>query len=336
MRIRVLFVGSFLSKKTGTFSVAENLATTLSDDTFEVRIVSRFHNKLLRLLDIILVSAFTEYSVIKIGVFSGQAFRIAEIASWIGKKRNKKVILNFHGGMLPEFYAKYSKRINRVCKRTKYLFTPSLYLQAFFDRCDIKIEYLPNPVTLKNFSYVRDNVKEFSLLWVRAFDTIYNPDLAIRVLYEVKKTYPGASLTMIGPDKGILAKIITLISDLNLNSDVKILGPISNDKLFTYYNSHSVFLNTTSYESFGLAVVEAAACGIPVVSTKVGEIPYMWQHEENILMVDSFDAIMFSHEVKRLFHSKELANGIAKSARRNIESFDMVLIKEAWIRILFE
>jgi SAM-dependent methyltransferase len=85
----------------------------------------------------------------------------------------------------------------------------------------------------------------------------------------LKKNFPQISLTMIGPDKGILNEILLMIKELGLESNIKIIGPISNQELFKYYQSHSVYLNTTSYESFGVALVEAAACGIPIVSTNV-------------------------------------------------------------------
>jgi glycosyltransferase involved in cell wall biosynthesis len=75
-------------------------------------------------------------------------------------------------------------------------------------------------------------------------------------------------------------------------------GPINNTELPAYYSSHSVFLNTTSYESFGMAVLEAAACGIPTVSTPVGEIPLLWKAGEEIMLTDVLNLMIWPQRLK--------------------------------------
>jgi glycosyltransferase involved in cell wall biosynthesis len=332
--IKVLFAGNYLSRSKGSLGVSEQIALALPKKLFNVRLTSRMQNQLIRLLDITLVCLGSSYKKMQIDIYSGPAFIIAEVASFVAKAKGIKPILTLHGGMLPEFYQKNEKRIKRVFNRAAYIQTPSLYLKDFFQKQGILISYLPNPIHLETFPYSRKNLKRHSLLWVRAFTPIYNPDLAVKALFEVKKKYPDANLTMIGPDKGLLAKTILLINELELNSSITIIGPVKNDELYKYYQSHEVFLNTTSFESFGVAVVEAAACGIPVVSTKVGEMPYLWQHEENMLQVDNFEAKAFAEEIIKLFKSKELAGKISKNARAKAESFDWEKIKSKWIDLL--
>ena len=146
------------------------------------------------------------------------------------------------------------------------------------------VNYLPNPISLINFKYDRSNVTDNSILWVRAFDEIYNPKDAIYTLAYLEKKISNVSLTMIGPDKGLLNEVVKLIDDLNLKEKVKILGPIPNEELFNYFHSHTVLLNTTSYESFGQALLESAACGCPIVSNDVGEVSYIWEDNEDILL----------------------------------------------------
>ena len=93
------------------------------------------------------------------------------------------------------------------------------------------MNYLPNPINFKNFPFKRENVNPYTLLWVRAFTEIYNPDLAVKTLYEVRKKYPGTTLTMIGPDKGLLQQTKKLIQELDLTSCVEITGPVKNEEL---------------------------------------------------------------------------------------------------------
>jgi len=268
-----------------------------------------------------------------IDTFSGLAFRIAEVSSIIGKLRKKRIILTLHGGRLPEFYQTTTERVNRLLSRAHYTQTPSLYLKDFFTGQGFSIDYLPNSIDFSKFPYSRERIKHHSLLWVRAFTEIYNPDIAVKILYEVKNRYPDATLTMVGPDKGILAKTKELIYRLGLNSSVTITGPVANDKLCSYYQSHHVFLNTTSYESFGVAVLEAASCGIPVVSSKIGEIPFLWKHDQEILMVVNLSPSEFTHEIFRIFTDPTLADSLSKNARKKAEEYDWELIREKWIKL---
>jgi glycosyltransferase involved in cell wall biosynthesis len=332
--LKILMVGNYLSSKKGTFAIAEQIANNLSDDTFRFILTSHKTNKIIRILDIISTCLFSSFHKILIDTFSGSAFIIAEVASFIAFIRGKKPILTLHGGKLPEFYLINKSRVIRVFARASYIQTPSLYLQDFFEKQGFRINYLPNPINLNHFHYKRDKVKLHSLLWVRAFTEIYNPELAVKTLHEVKKSYPDTTLTMVGPDKGLLSQTRKLIAELGLDSSVEITGPVKNIELYNYYQTHEVFLNTTSYESFGVAVAEAAACGIPIVSTAVGELPYLYKHNQNILLVNDFDEKNFSTEVIRIFNSAELAGNLSLNARKKVEEFDWEKVKKKWISLL--
>lgn len=332
--MRVLFIGTFLSKKTGTKGISEKLMESLKNSGLKFISASSKKNQVIRMLNIICKCLFSKCDIIHIDTFSGPAFKITETASSIGHFRGKRIIMTLRGGKLPEFYNRYPQRVKKALAKSAYIQTPSLYLKDYFAKQNIHLQYLPNSIKLNNFPFDRNNVKPHTLLWVRAFSPVYNPGLTVLTLNELQKVFPDTTLTMIGPDKGILNETRALISELNVESSVNIIGPVKNEDLYLYYQTHSVFLNTTSYESFGVAVLEAAACGIPIVSTKVGEIPFLWRHEENMLLVESFEYSAFSHEVLRLFKSKELADRISKNARRNAENFSWEIIKQKWLDLL--
>jgi L-malate glycosyltransferase len=332
--IRILMIGSFLSKSTGTKGTSEKLIESLNSGKIEFQSASSKQNRILRLLDIIVKCAFANYDIIHIDTFSGMAFRITEAAIFISFLRRKRALLSLHGGRLPEFYKKHPKRVQRSLSKAYMAKTPSLYLKTFFKGQNIELQYLPNSIILSQFPYKRDSIISHSLLWVRAFSEIYNPHLPVLVLNEIRKIYPDAKLTMIGPDKGLLPQTKELIFNLGLDSSVRIVGPIKNDQLFSYYQTHEVYLNTTSYESFGMALIEAASCGIPIVSTKVGEVPFLYTHEENVLMVEKFEPIDFADQIIRIFKSSLFAESLSKNARKIAEKFDWDNIKPEWEKIL--
>ena len=330
----VLFIGSFLARAKGTKSIAESLAEKLEQDGIKLKLISTFKNKILRLLHILLAILFYKGKKIHIDVFSGPAFSIAEAASSLAFLRKKKIILTLHGGRLVEFDEHQNSRIKKVFNRAWLIQTPSLFLQSHFEKIGYEVNYLPNSISLNNFPFKRSSLKPYSLLWVRGFTSIYNPKLAIEILHEIKKKFPKCSLTMIGPDKGLLDEMKTLAQTLGVTDSLTITGPIANEKLYTYYQSHKVYLNTTSYESFGVAVIEAAACGVPIVSSNVGELPFIWEDEYNILLVDNFTAKDFCKPIIRLFENEELCEKLSLNGRSNAEKFNWENIKQDWVKIL--
>jgi len=332
--VRVLFIGNFLSRSSGSQSISELIADKLHEEG-KIMVLKASHakNRFLRLGHILSFSLFGSYSILHIDVFSGNSFLFATMAAFIGKLRRKKVILTLHGGALHEHYIGRAKSFKNLFQGS-YVQTPSMFLKVFFEGHGFLTHYCANPIGLNKFPFQRDNVKIFSLLWVRAFTRIYNPSIPVEVLEKILKKYPLATLTMIGPDKGMMQETKQLITQLNLTNKINVLGPVNNDKLYEYYQSHAVYLNTTSYESFGVAVVEAASCGIPVVSFSVGEIPFLWKDNENILLAPHLDVDAMAHQVKRIFKHELLRNKLALNARKRAEDFSWENIKLHWLQLL--
>lgn len=330
MRKKVLFIGSFLSKYKGTKGVIEKLSDSELSQVFDFKLTSQVKNQLLRLVDMIFSSIVFRGNTVHIDVFSGLAFQYVVIVSRIFKYRNKKLIMTLRGGALPEFAQSKPDKVKRILERADHIQSPSKYLIEFFAGMGIEVQYLPNPINLDKFPYDRSNVKPFSLLWVRAFTSIYNPDVPVRVLRELLNDFPEATLTMVGPDKGMQKEIMQLAEDLGVSKAIDFVGPVQNEELYRYYQTHQVFLNTTSYESFGVAVAEAAACGIPIVSNPVGEIPYLWKNDKDILFAENNSVSKYEEQVKRIFSDPALEQSLSRNAHLVARQFDWKRIKEKW------
>lgn len=332
----ILFVGTFQSSRNQTKDVVETIALELEKEGFSIKLTSFHSNKLLRLLDILLSIIFFKGEFIHINTFSDQAFIIAELGSWLAKYRHKKVILTLHGGKLNEFERKNSARVQKVFDRAYRLCTPSLFLKEYFEKLNFVVHHIPNPLTLEKFPFKekKDPINQYRILWVRAFGEIYRPNLAIQVLYTVRKSIPFATLTMIGPDKGLLNDCRQLALELKLEKYIEFAGPIPNHELHKYYHSHDCYINTPKYESFGVALMEAASCGIPIVSVSVGEIPYLWRHEHSIRLATKQDAECIATEVMFLAQNPSIGFAQAKNANAIVGQYEWRNIRYKWIDIL--
>lgn len=329
----ILFVGSHLSHVRGTKGISEKIAGLL-DNSYTIKLVSHFDNQFLRMLDIIFQVLFGRYDIAHIDVFSDRGFIYVDIAGKIAKLRSKKIVMSLRGGKLAEKLYNEPERVRKVLYRANVLQSPSLFLINAFKKSGINVSHMPNFIALDTFPFQRDEITPHSLLWVRGFNAGYRPELAVHTLQHLKTDFPDATLTMIGPDKGTLEQTKKLIKELGLDNDIVLVGKIDNNELYRYYQTHSIFLNTTTYESFGVAVLEAASCGIPIISTKVGELPNMWEENIEILMINNADPKDMAAKASEIFTSDTFAHKLSENAHKKALTYDWKNIYPKWIDLI--
>ena len=149
----VLFVGTYLSSKTGTTDIAETISQKMKSHGFKIILISHFENKILRMVHIIWGILFYNYEKIFFDVFSDKAFQITRIGSYFAQIRNKKIIYNLRGGRLAHFSNSNLKLVKKVFSRAHHIQSPSNYLISYFKKMDFKVNYLPNPIKLEYFPY---------------------------------------------------------------------------------------------------------------------------------------------------------------------------------------
>ena len=153
------------------------------------------------------------------------------------------------------------------------------------------------------------------------------PD-TIKILEKIIKEVP-AKLILVGdgPDRSECER---LTRDLNLYDKVKFLG--KQDGLVEILNSADLFLIPSQSESFGLAALEAMACGIPVVSSSVGGLPELIRHNETGFIAEIGDIDrMAKYSLDLLTNSKKHKLFSENARKRAVENFDKSIILPQYI-----
>jgi len=111
-----------------------------------------------------------------------------------------------------------------------------------------------------------------TILYVGRLDPYKNLPLLIRAFAQVHKQVPEARLRIIGPDDPRYPEAWETVAKLNLESHVIRDGYVTDADIVKAYQQAAVFVLPSRYEGFGLPVLEAMACGTPVVCGSGGSL----------------------------------------------------------------
>ena len=213
---------------------------------------------------------------------------------------------------------------------------PSRYLFEELKPFGKELHLIPNALHIAKYPCTARRFPGRRLLWLRAFHAVYNPEMAIAMFSRVVDAIPDASMTMVGPDKGdgTFQTIKKMAKDLGLLERISFPGAIPKEDVPKVMARHDVFVNTTNVDNSPVSVVEAMACGLPVVSTNVGGMPYLLEHGKTGLLVSPGDAGEMAGAVKSLLSEPQLAQDLGVNGRKLAESFDWNVVLPQWHRLL--
>lgn len=333
----ILYVGSDLTEKTNYNSSMNTLSKLLISSGFNVIKTSSRSNKILRLLEM-LFSVFIYRKKIKyilIDTFSSTNFYYAYLNSQLARLLSIKYIPILRGGNLPKRLDRSRGMSSAIFLHSHVNIAPSNYLKNEFEKRGYLTQYIPNILEIDKYKFKYRNIFKPNLIWVRAFDYIYNPTLAIKVLGILKKFYPNASLTMVGPIKdSSFNDVVKLIEVLQLKDSVKITGVLKKEEWHKIAEKSDIFINTTNIDNTPVSVMEAMALGLPIVSTNVGGLPYLIENNIDGKLVKKNDPKLMYEAINHLLTNNYETIKIVKNARIKSQSFSWKEIKTHWLATL--
>lgn len=130
------------------------------------------------------------------------------------------------------------------------------------------VKMIPNGIDFRRIERTMPSQEKSDVIFVGRLIREKNVDILIKAISLLKKDLPDIKCLIIGdgPERDKLKK---LTIDLKLTKNVKFVGFLSNhDDVVSYLKSSKVFVLPSVREGFGIAALEANACGLPVVTVK--------------------------------------------------------------------
>ncbi len=141
-------------------------------------------------------------------------------------------------------------------------------------------------------------------------------DVAIGALARMKQP---AHLVIVGGPSGLhgdaeIEHLLALAEGLGVAARVHMIAPQPHAQLAMFYQAADVLVMPSRSESFGLVAAEAQACGLPVVASRIGGIPYVVNDGESGILVDAGDEPGFAAALDRVLGEPDLRAAMSAAA----------------------
>lgn len=331
-------MGAFLSESTGIRFVCEDLADGLASRGWTVTTTSSVRSRGPRLADM-LTSVWLKrrrYAVAQVDVYSGLAFAWAEAVCVSLTALRCPYVLTLHSGAFPDFANRWPTRVRSLLRAASAVTSPSPFLQQALKAHRPDIRVIRNGLSLDRYPVrIRTSARP-RLVWIRHFEQRYNPVLAVEVVRQLVNDYPDVELLMAGPDRQdwSAARTMEEARKRGVGQRVRILGPVAKADIPGVLEQGDIFLNTTNVDNTPVTVVEAMACGMCVVSTDVGGLPYLVEQGRDGILVPRDDPEAMAAAVRSLVDRPRLAARLSSNALQKAREFDWEKVLPEWETLL--
>jgi len=243
-------------------------------------------------------------------------FLSGEFAARMAKKLQKPLILTHH----TQWYL-YSRHYFPRFKRVSPKIIDFL-LKRFFRKCDAivcptkeisnqvekimpraKTVVVPNGIDTNSFSPQKIEKKK-QIIYIGRISKEKSIDQLLKVFKKINQELPNHKLVIVGIGE-LLQEMKKLTQDLGLSQNVLFLGQRDRETLPKLLNESLLFLTLSKTEVMPLTVIEAAACGLPIVAPDLPSFQEIFPDKKGAILLDSEDEMALA-VINLLKHKKKL------------------------------
>lgn len=271
------------------------------------------------------------------------------IVSLFGFSAN--TVFTNHSSHFLELYDNWSEVVYYRCIffRNRYIIAPSNELAEksikYFKKKKTDVFSISNgvdvnkfqPLSAENHAHLKNEIlrqlqlpmQSVVVFCPRRMEPKNGVDYLIRAIPDILKHYQETFFLFAGNDTvpDYAEMVRRTVTDLNVGKNVIFLGSVANDTILKYYQISDMVVLPSLMEATSIAGLEAMACGVPLVGTRVGGIPEIIDDEKTGLLVSPKNEGELSNAIVRLIKNKSLRDELGRSARsRAVSEFSWLSI----------
>jgi glycosyltransferase involved in cell wall biosynthesis len=246
----------------------------------------------------------------------------------IAKLFGKQTILNYRSGEAEDHLTRSLVAVS-IMKLADAIIVPSQYLVDVFQKFGLRSRWIFNFVQLDQFRWRERKPLRPVFLSNRNFESHYNVACTLRAFGRIKKKYPTAEMIVVG-DGPLREELHSLARELKLQS-VKFVGAVPQAQMPELYKATDIYLNCSDIDNMPGSIIEAFACGLPVVTTNAGGIPYIVTDQETGLLIQCGDDHGIAHAALHLLEDEQLADSIIQRARQECDKYQWAAVRQQWV-----
>ena len=193
---------------------------------------------------------------------------------------------------------------------------------------EVELEIVPNGVDLRAWaepSAIAEDLPEGRrIVWAHRLDPQKGFAVAVAAFAKVVADVPEARLVVVGDGRD--REALGLLGE-TVRARIDLLGALPNDRIPAIHAAGEVFVSAaTGQESFGVALLEAMAAGLPVVATDVPGYREVVTHGVEGLLVPPRDPEALAAGLVRFLTEPGLAERLGRAGRERARGFDWPLV----------
>ena len=284
---------------------------------------------------LILLARVWKYDVIHI--FSASYFSYLFCcmpAILIGKMYRVKVLVDYRSGEAEDHLRNWKLTAVPVLRLADIIVVSSGYLQSVFAQFGLRTRTIVDIVELDTFAYRDRKPIRPVFLTSRLHEPLYNVPCVLRAFALIQERFPDATLTVAG-DGWMRPQLEELARELQLKN-TEFVGRVDFARMPALYDAHDIYLTATDLDNMPGSVIECLACGVPVVTTDAGGVPYLVSHEKTALIVSRGDHRAMAAGAIRLLEDNELALRLTRAGRESARQFTWPEVRVKWLQAYSE
>jgi len=155
----------------------------------------------------------------------------------------------------------------------------------------------------------------------------------VEIMPELLKINPDFRLAIIGSGSEA-ENIKSTIKKLNLENSVGLIDKVPHEELLSYFKASSIFVLNTGYEGLPHIILEALACGLPVITTDVCGNPEVIKDGHNGFLIKYNDKEQLKSAILKLWQDKALREELIKNGKETLKEFTREEMIKKTIKIL--